>query len=386
MKFITKELITVPKSGIREMYNLARGVEDLIHLEIGDPDFPTPGHIIEAAKQALDEGFTHYTPNAGFEDLRERIAQKLDNNNQIDVNPGSEILVTVGSMQALSLSLFSTINPGDEVLIPDPGYANYEAQVQLARGTPVSVQLKEENEFQLIPEDLDRLITKKTKMIILNSPSNPTGAVMTKNDVEQIAELTKRHDLLVLSDEAYEQLVYRGTPHYSIASIEGMKERTISIFSFSKTYSMTGWRIGYLTAEKELVQLLTKAQEHHVGCAAAVSQRAALAALDGSQASVKKMVEEYQRRRDFLYQELNQMENVSCLEPKGTFYAFVNISETGLKSKELARRLLHEAKVVTVPGDAFGNYGDEYIRLSFATALDQLKIASERLHEYFSKQ
>ena len=385
MKFVTKELKAVPASGIREMYNLARGMEDLVHLEIGDPDFPTPGHIIEAAKQALDDGFTHYTPNAGFEDLREQLAQKLWNENHIEVDAGSEILVTAGSMQALSLVLFSTINPGEEVLIPDPGYANYEAQVQLARGTPVSIPLHEENEFRLIPEDVEQLITKRTKMLVLNSPANPTGAVMTKKDLEQLAELAKRHDLLVLSDEAYEKLVYGRIHHYSIASIEEMKKRTISIFSFSKTYSMTGWRIGYLAAEKEVVRLLTKAQEHHVACAPAVSQRAALAALEGSQISVKKMVEEYQRRRDFLCQQLNQMEHVRCLEPNGTFYAFLNTSETGLKSKELAQRILHEAKVVTVPGAAFGKYGDEHIRLSFATSLAQLAIASERLHEYFTK-
>jgi aminotransferase len=206
---------------------------------------------------------------------------------------------------------------------------------------------------------------------------------MPKKDLEIIADLAKRHDLLVLSDEAYEKLVYDDIQHYSIASIEGMKERTVSIFSFSKTYSMTGWRIGFLAAEQELVKLLTKAQEHHVACAPAISQRAALAALEGSQVSVKKMVEEYQRRRDFLCQSLNQMENVRCLEPKGTFYAFLNISETGFTSKEMARRILHDAKVVTVPGAAFGKYGDEHIRLSFATDFNQLKTASERLYDYF---
>lgn len=361
------------------MYNLALGVEDLIHLEIGEPDFPTPNHIIEDAKKAMDERYTRYTPTSGYMDLRERIAEKLLKENKIEADPASEIIVTAGAMQALSLAILVTINPGDEVIIPNPAYESFERQVKFAGGIPVPVQVKEENEFRLLPEEVERVVTKKTKMIILNTPSNPTGTVMSKSDLEGIAEIAKRHDLLVLSDEIYEKILYDGVKHFSIASLPGMKDRTITVFGFSKTYAMTGWRVGYAVSNKEIIKEMNKVQEFYVTCAPSISQRAALAALEGPQDCIEKMVKEYEKRRDFLCYEINKCDKISCIKPKGTFYLFPNISKTGWKSEEIAEVLLKKGKVVVVPGRAFGKYGDYFIRLSFATSMDALQLAVERI-------
>lgn len=384
MAKLRKEIIShrsmkVPWSRIRVMYDRASGVKDATHLEVGEPDFQTPSHIVEAAKKALDEGYTHYTPNRGYKDLRESIARKLWKENRIDANPESEILVTVGAMQALSMSILCTVNPGDEVILPDPSYTNYEGQIVFADAIPVPVEDKEENEFKLMPEDVEKAVTKRTKMIMVNTPANPAGAMMDKADLEGIAGIAERYDLLVLSDEAYEKLVYDGAKHYSIASLPGMKERTISLFTFSKTYAMTGWRIGYIVSNKEIIDEMAKVQEYYVSCASAVSQRAALAALEGPQDCIKEMVEEYEKRRNFLHKELNKIDKISCIKPKGTFYVFPNISKTGLRSQEVANLLLEKGKVVTSPGIAFGKYGDNFLRLSFATAMNQLKEAVKRI-------
>lgn len=377
--FISDRAGSVSRSGIRVMYDLALGLRDLVHLDIGEPDFPTPGYIIEGAKKALNEGYTHYTPNAGYRDLRERIAEKLLEENKIEADPESEIIVTAGAMQAISLAILVAVNPGDEVIIPDPGYESFERQVKFAGGTSIPVEVREEEEFRLVPKDVEKAITKKTKMIIINTPSNPTGSVMSKADLEEIAELAKRYDLLVLSDEIYEKILYDGAKHYSIASLSEIADRTIAVFAFSKTYAMTGWRVGYAVSNKQIIEQMTKIQEFYVTCASSISQRAALAALEGSQDFVRNMVKEFERRRDFLYNELSKINRVTCVKPKGAFYLFPNIVRTGMRSQEAAKFLLERGKVVTVPGRAFGKYGDDYLRVSFAASMNNLQIAVERI-------
>jgi aspartate/methionine/tyrosine aminotransferase len=357
----------------------------LIHLEIGEPDFRMPDHVTGACAKALKEGFTKYTANAGLEELRESISEKLKRENGFEADAKGEIMVTAGAMNALSLSILSTVNEGDEVLIPDPGYVSYVAQVLLAGGIPVYVPLFEENDFRATAEDLEKLMTKKTRLIILNSPSNPTGSVQSKEDLKGIADLTVDNDLLVLSDEPYERVVYPGNQHYSIAALPGMHDRTISIFSFSKTYAMTGMRIGYMTSGRELVQQMTKMQEHYVSCVNSVAQKGAVAALRGSQECVQHMLAEYARRRDLLIDGLNETGVISCRKPAGTFYAFPNITKTRCDSRTLAQNLLAEAKVVTVPGVAFGKGGEGHIRLSFATHFDNVREAVKRIGDYCRK-
>lgn len=375
----------VPRSGIREIFDLARGVPDLIHFEIGEPDFQMPNHVTEASIQALKAGFTKYTPNAGLEELRVAISEKLKGENGLDINPQSEIMVTAGAVNALSLSILSTINPGDEVVIPDPGYVSFAALVLLADGVPVYAPLHEKNDFRLTVDDVQKAVSKKTRMIVINSPSNPTGGMELKEDLNGIAQLAIDNDVLVLSDESYERIVYPGNHHFSIASLPEMHDRTISIFSFSKTYAMTGMRVGYMTGPATLIRQMTKLQEHYVSCVNAVAQKAALAALRGPQNCVADMLAEYTRRRNLLIDGLNETHLITCRKPAGTFYAFPNITRTGYDSKAIAQKLLTEAKVVTVPGVAFGEAGEGYIRLSFATSVDNIKEAISRIRNYCMK-
>jgi aspartate/methionine/tyrosine aminotransferase len=375
----------IPRSGIRAIFDQARGIPDLVHLELGEPDFRIPDHATDAAIQALSDGFTKYTPNAGIEDLRQVISEKLKRENEIDADANGEIMVTAGAMEALSLSILCTVDQGDEVLIPDPGYVSYVAHVLLAGGVPISVPLREQNDFRMKAEDIENLITKKTRMIIINSPSNPTGAVELQEDLKSIADLTQHHDLLVLSDEPYERLVYKGNAHHSIAALPGMLERTVSIFSFSKTYAMTGMRIGYIASGRELVQQMIKMQEHFVGSINSPAQKAAIAALRGPQTCVTDMLNEYARRREILISGLNNTGVITCKKPAGTFYAFPNITKTGFDSKKFAEKLLKEAKVVTVPGVAFGQHGEGHLRLSFSTSIDNVTEAVKRIGDYCLK-
>ncbi len=367
------------------MYNIGQGKQGLVHLEIGESDFPTPHHIIEAAKKAMDDGYTRYTPNSGYLDLRNRIAEKLLVENKIEADPAREIIVTAGAMQALSLAVLVTINPGDEVIIPDPTYESFVRQVRFAEGVPVCVKVKEENEFRLTPADVESVITKKTRMIILNSPCNPTGSVMNRADLEGIAEIARQNDLIILTDELYEKLTYDGFKHFSISALPEMMERTISVFGFSKTYAMTGWRVGYAVSNRRIVEQMNKIQEFYVTCASSVSQRAALAALEGPQDCVESMIREFTKRRDFLYSELSKSDKIGCVRPKGTFFLFPNISKTGLRSQKAADLLLQKGKVVTVPGKAFGKYGDRFLRLSFASSMDHLQEAAVRIQTTFAQ-
>ncbi|RLF16252.1 MAG: pyridoxal phosphate-dependent aminotransferase [Thermoprotei archaeon] len=376
---LSERALTIKSSGIRRLFDLAQRTPGIISLGIGEPDQDTPPHVKEAAKRALDEGYTHYTPNAGFPDLREALAEKLRRDNNIDVTPDEVIVTGGGGTGALMLSLMCLVNPGDEVLIPDPGFVVYEAAVLMAGGKPVYVPLREEDDFRMLPEEVERRITPRTKCIIINTPSNPTGGVLEEEDLKGIAELAIRHDLFVVSDEVYEKLVYDGHRHVSMASLPGMKERTVTVNSFSKTYAMTGWRIGYAAGPKELIDQMVKLQQFTMVHAPAVSQRAALAALKGPQNFVEEMVKEYDRRRRFIVDKLNSIEGLSCIKPKGAFYAFLNIKGLGLSSEEAAMKLLERAKVVTVPGVAFGPSGEGYLRISYSRPIDQLEEACNRI-------
>jgi len=367
------------RSSISGMYDYALGIEGLVHLEIGEPDFPTPQHIVDAAKKALDEGYTRYTPNAGYKDLRESISRKLITDDKIEADPETEIIVTSGAMQALSSALLVTINPGDEVIIPDPAYESFVRQTRFAGGLPVRVAVREEDEFRLKPEEVEKAVTKKTKMIIINSPANPTGSVMLREDLQRIAELATDHNLIVLSDEIYEKMLYDGSQHYSIASFPNMRDRAITVFALSKAYAMTGWRVGYAVGPKKIIEEMVKLQEFYVTCATSICQRAAIAALDGPQNCVSDMVAEFKRRRDFMHSQLTKLQGVSCVKPKGAFYLFPNISRTNLRKDDPARGLLEKCKVATAPGIAFGEHGRNYIRISLASSMDNLRTAAKRM-------
>ncbi|MEA2087605.1 MAG: pyridoxal phosphate-dependent aminotransferase, partial [Candidatus Caldatribacteriota bacterium] len=343
-----------------------------------------PAHIREAAKKALDEGYTRYTPNLGFPEFRKALTIKLNQKNKISVTP-EEVVVTSGGTEALFFSFYTLLNPGDEVIIPDPGFVTYESQVYFAGGTPVHFPLRGENNFHPDLEELKNCVTSKTKAILLNSPSNPTGATFSQEELLAIAEIAKEKDLFIISDELYEDIVYDGREHISIASLPGTKERTISIFGFSKSYAMTGWRLAYIAAPLNLVKEIAKLLQNTSVCANSVAQRAGLAAIQGSQDCVKEMFAAYNERRNVLTKGLNEIQGLSCYAPEGTFYAFVNIKETGMTSEELSMYLLEECKVVTVPGTAFGRQGEGYIRLSFATSLEDIKEGIVRIKKGIEK-
>jgi len=384
MAYPSSRVERIPRSGIREIFDMARGIPDLVHLELGEPDFRMPDHITQAAIQALREGFTKYTPNAGDEELRQAISEKLKCENNIDAEPNGEIMVTAGAMEALSLSIMATVDEKDEVVVPDPGYVSYIAQVLLAGGIPVFVPVSEDNDFRLRADDLQKVVTKRTRLIIINSPSNPTGAVLPKEELREIADLASDRDLLILSDEPYERLVYPGSLHHSIAALPRMLEHTISVFSFSKTYAMTGMRIGYMVSGKGLIRQMTKMQEHYVACVNSIAQKAALAALRGPQTCVENMLKEYAHRREILINGLNKTDVFTCKKPAGTFYAFPNVTKTGQDSRTLARNLLKEARVATVPGVAFGEQGEGHLRFSFANSVENIKEALRRIEGYCS--
>ena len=383
MEFNTN-LKKIKPSGIRKLFDLAQGKKDLVSFGIGEPDFITPTHIREAAKKAMDEGYTRYTPNLGFPEFRKALAIKLNQKNKISVTP-EEVVVTSGGTEALFFSFYTLLNPGDEVIIPDPGFVTYESQVYFAGGTPVHFPLWGENNFHPHLEELKNCVTPKTKAILLNSPSNPTGAAFNEEELLAIAQLAQEKDLFVISDELYEDIVYDGREHISIASLPGMKERTISIFGFSKSYAMTGWRLAYLAAPLHLVKEMAKLLQNTSVCANSIAQRAGQAAINGSQDCVKEMFTAYSERRNVLTKGLNEISGLSCHTPEGTFYAFVDISKTGMSSDKLAVCLLEGYGVVTVPGTAFGVQGEGYIRLSFATSLEDIKEGIRRIKKGIEK-
>ncbi len=379
---ITSTVRKVPHSSIRKMFNVASTMDNVINFGIGEPDFDTPAGIIEAAKKAMDEGFTHYTANAGLIELREAIAAKLKADNDIDVSPSTDIIVTSGGMGALALAVLTLAEEGDEVLLPDPSWCNYTSHVILAGAKPVFVQLSEENGFMLTAADIEKRITDRTKLIIINSPANPTGAVISAEEMANIAKLVERHGLFVITDEVYEKFVYDDARHISLASFKEIKDRVITINSFSKSYAMTGWRIGFAAGQKDIISQMTKLQEHVVACVSTISQKAALEALTGPQHDLAAMLESYKRRRQVLLECLDGIDGIRYNKPKGSFYVFANIKAFGKPSKEFAMDLLKTKGVCLIPGTAFGERGEGYVRISYATSEANILEGMGRLKDY----
>lgn len=365
-------------SGIRIMFEMADQIPDVVNLGIGQPDFDTPLFIRDAAKQALDEGYTRYPPAKGFADLRGAISAKLEAENRIHADPDAEVFVAVGAMQVIFNTMLHLAEPGDEVILFDPGY-DYYSQIRLFGGVPVPVPVFERDGFRVDPDRLRTAITPRTRLLILNTPSNPTGAVLDGETLSEIAEISLRHDLLVLSDEPYEHILFDGRKHVSIGSLPGMAERTVSAFTLSKSYAMTGWRVGYAAAPRFLVDEMEKLMEHMVSGVTAVAQRAALAALSGPQDAVAEMVAAYASRRRIVHEGLNGIEGITCNEPEATFYAFPNISKLGLNSWEFSKSVVREERVAVVPGPVFGAAGEGFVRVSFAADEAQLEEGLARL-------
>jgi len=371
-KSIVPSITISMASKVRKMK--AQGI-DVISLETGEPDFDTPEHIIDAG--TMKEGYTHYTDSRGIPELREVIKNKLWKENKIKVS-ADEIVVTPGAKYGIFLTMLATINPGDEVLIPNPSWHSFEACVKAAGGIPVGYPFKMD-ESPLNFEAIENKITHKTKMILLNYPSNPTGMTLSLDELKRIADIAEEHELLILSDEIYEKIVFNSTKHYSIGSIK--KKGVLTLNGFSKTYAMTGWRIGYIAGDKEVIDQILKLQQHSVTCACAFAQKAAVSALLGPQKVVKGMVEEYKRRRDLIVERLNEIPGMYCPNPHGTFYVFPDISKIGLSSVELANLLLERAYVSTTPGEAFGALGKGHLRLSFATSRENIEKALQRMEK-----
>ncbi len=363
---------------LEEILNIASEYEGVTSLSIGEPDFDTPDHIIEAGKEALESEYTHYTSNFGLSELRNAIAEKLTRENNVNVDPEEEVMVTCGAGNAIDLLMRAVLDPGDEVLVQDPGYFNYIYVGAFLNASVVPVQVKEKNKFALTPDDLEEKITENTKLLILNSPANPTGSVISEKNLRKIADIVIENDLLVLTDEIYEKLIY-GEKHFSIASIPEMKERCVLINGFSKAYAMTGWRIGYAAGKKEIIHSMGMIGVYTSICAPAVSQRAALAALEGDQSCVEEMRKEYDTRRQYLVKRLNEM-GIPTVMPKGAFYVFPNISQYGT-SEEVWKRFLEEANVSVTPGTAFGTYGEGYLRLSYANSMENIEKAMDNIEE-----
>ena len=382
-KPLSKMVETIKPSGIRKFFDIVSEMKDAISLGVGEPDFDTPWHIRDEGIYALEKGKTFYTSNAGLKELREEICNYLDRTQGIKYNPLKEVIVTVGGSEAIDIGLRAIINAGDEVIIPQPAYVSYEPCTILAGAKPVIINLKAENEFRLTAEELEMAITEKTKVLILPFPNNPTGAIMEREDLEKIAEVIRKHDIYVMSDEIYGELTYKGK-HVSIASIAGMKERTILINGFSKAYALTGWRLGYACGPEAIIKQMTKIHQFAIMCAPTTSQYAAVEALRNGDDDVKMMRQAYNQRRRFLLNAFKEMK-LECFEPFGAFYVFPCIKEFGMTSEEFATRFLEEEKVAAVPGNAFGESGEGYLRISYAYSLDNLKIAMERFKRFVEK-
>ena len=381
--FLAENVVNIKPSGIRKFFDIVAEMKDAISLGVGEPDFDTPWHIREEGIYAFERGKTFYTSNSGLKDLRVEISNYIKRTQKISYNPDNEILVTVGGSEAIDIGLRAILNPGDEVIIPQPSYVSYAPCTILAGGKPVIIELKAENEFRLTPQQLLGAITPKTKVLILPYPNNPTGAVMGKDALEHIAKIAVEKDILVMSDEIYSALTYNGE-HVSIASLPGMKERTILINGFSKAYAMTGWRLGYACGPVEIIKQMTKIHQYAIMCAPTISQYAAVEALKNGDESVEEMRKSYNQRRRFLIHKFKEM-GLECFEPFGAFYVFPCIKEFGMTSEEFATRLLQEEKVALVPGTAFGDCGEGFVRISYAYSIENLKIALERIEKFINK-
>ena len=374
---------SVEISTIRELFELSSKVQGSINLTLGEPDYDTPQHIKEAARKALDEGYTHYTPSIGYLDLREAISKKFKRENGFESDPETEVIVTPGATQGILLSIASIAKPGTEILIPTPAFVAYEAAAKLAGVVPKFLPTSESNDFKLNFDELEKNISKKTVALVLNSPCNPTGTVYSRTELENLAKIAVEHNLYILSDEVYEKFVYEGQ-HFSVASLEGLSKQVITINSLSKTHAMTGWRIGFLAAPSELASRMLKLQMYSAVCPSAFCQRAALAALEGSQNHVETMIKDYSERRELLRKTLGHLDQITFPFPKGAFYAFINVSGTGLKSREFAVELLQNAGVAVAPGHGFGPPGELYVRISFAARRDLLEEGLKKISNFVS--
>ena len=380
---LSKTITTIQPSGIRKFFDVVSEMPDAISLGVGEPDFDTPWHIRDEGIYSLEKGRTFYTSNAGLKELKIEISKFLDRRYGLKYNYNDEIIITVGGSEAIDIAMRAMLDPGDEVLIPQPSYVSYVPCAVLANGTPVPIELKAENDFRLTAEQLEAAITPKSKLLVLPFPNNPTGAVMEKKDLEAIAEVIEKYDLFVLSDEIYSELTYLEN-HVSIASLPGMWERTIVINGFSKSHAMTGWRLGYACGPSEIILQMLKIHQFAIMCAPTTSQYAAVAAMRDGDKDVEMMREEYNQRRRFLMHRFEEM-GLECFEPFGAFYVFPCIKEFGMTSDEFATELLKSKKVAVVPGTAFGDSGEGFLRISYAYSIDDLKAALERIEEFITE-
>ena len=380
---IARHVREIPRSGIREFFDIVQSMPDVISLGVGEPDFVTPWHIREAAIYALERGRTSYTSNLGLLKLREAISASVEKNFGPSYDPGSQILITVGVSEALDIALRAVVNPGDEVLYHEPCYVSYAPGIALAHGVPVPVSCTSENGFAVTASAIEKVITPKSKILVLNFPTNPTGGTMTRAELMQIADVVLHHNLLVITDEIYSELTFEGE-HVSIASLPGMRDRTIFLHGFSKAYAMTGFRVGYACGPADLVDAMMRIHQYSMLCASVISQEAAIEAILHGEADTVEMREQYRVRRNFIVNAFNSM-GLPCHLPRGSFYAFPSIQSTGLNSKDFAVRLLREEKVACVPGSAFGPSGEGFLRCCFATALDQIQAATDRMERFVTR-
>jgi len=375
----------IPYSQIRVVFDKARELEQkgrrIIHLEIGRPDFNTPEHIVEAAVQALKEGKHHYCPNAGIPELRQAIVEKIDEEYGLEYSARSEVIVTNGVAEGVYLAVNALLNPGDQILIPDPGWLNYQMVALTNYAEPIGYPLTEENNFRPDPDDVEERITPRTKMLLLLSPSNPTGAVIDPKTLEKMAALVEKYDLVVLSDEIYRKIIYPPAKHVSVATLPGMRERTLILDGFSKIYSMTGWRIGYVLGSEKFINPMLRYHQYMITSVNTFAQWGAVDALNGDQSPSRMMVEEFKKRRDYIYEAVDQLPGFRCAKPEGAFYIFPNIEETGLDGYQMSYMLLEKAGVATVAGECFGKHGAGHIRLSYSNSLDNLKKAVASIGE-----
>lgn len=381
--FIAANVRNIPRSGIRDFFDIVQGMKDVISLGVGEPDFVTPWHIREAAIFALEKGRTGYTANLGLLKLREAIATSVGKHFNVSYNPKNQILIAVGVSEAMDIAFRAVINPGDEIIYHEPCYVSYAPGISLAHGVPVAVSCRAEDNFAVRAEAIEKVITPRSKVLVLNFPTNPTGGTMTRAELQKIADLVLKHNLLVMTDEIYSELTFEGE-HTSIASLPGMAERTIFLHGFSKAYAMTGFRIGYACGPAEIIEAMMKIHQYSMLCASIISQEAALEAIQFGEPDTIAMRDQYRLRRNFIVDALNKM-GLKCHLPRGSFYAFPNITSTGLSSKDFAVRLLQEEKVACVPGGAFGPSGEGYLRCCFATSLEQIQVAMERAAKFVDR-
>jgi len=381
---ISERYIELPDSEFAEIMRCAQEDKEVISLGPGEPDFTTPKHIIEFAKKKLEEGYTHYSPPAGRLDTRKAIAKKLRKENKINVDT-DEIIITCGSQEALFLAALSLVDPGEKIIVPNPGFLAYIPMIETVTGTQISIPLIEKDGFEFDPDIVEKCIDKRTRALLINTPGNPTGRVLKKKTLEELADISIDKNLVIFSDEAYEKFVYGKSKHISIASLNGMKNRVLTLHSFSKTYAMAGWRIGYAAGPKEIIESMIRTHLYTAICAPTISQLAATFALEGNQKCVEDMKREYDRRRKLIVKRIKDIPMISCLEPEGAFYAFPNITKMKMNSKEATEFFLKKAKVLTVPGTEFGNYGEGYLRMSYATSYEKIKEAMDRIEDAIRK-